>query len=238
MENSALTRWDALKILALILMFVDHAGAFYYTDAQWLRGIGRACAPLFLFLAGFAPRYKFDKLLLVFAVALTVSDWLVAGQPNILNILWSIILLRILLGWLERKEHYQLRLHEWFIAMVPFIFILPLIQYGPFIILFGIAGYAFKHRARYAAHTPRNFLFATTIYYGVIYVWLSQFTWLTALVMAPSLMGIVAAILWFTRAPRETTGMIVPGGKWAARHTALIYTAHLIVLGWLTGKPL
>lgn len=234
-RQAPLTRWDALKLLALLLMFVDHAGAFYYTDEQWLRGIGRACAPLFLFLAGFAPHYKFDRWLLVFALALTASDWLVAGHANTLNILWPIILLRLLLGWLERKQLFHQRLHEWFIGLLPFIFIQPLVQYGPFNILFGLAGYVFKHRTHYAPHTPRLFLLVVTIYYGVMYAWLSQFTLTTILAMVPGLALMAAAMLWFTRAPREATGLRLPGGQWAARHTALIYTVHLMALGWITG---
>ncbi len=241
MNRAPLTRWDALKIIALLLMFVDHAGAFYYTDEQWLRGIGRACAPLFLFLAGFAPHYKFDKKLLALALLLTASDWLVNGAPNTLNILWCIILIRALFAWLEKRGAVKLKLHEWFISAIPFLSLLPLLQYSPFWLLFGLCGYVYKHQAHYVAQTPARFLAAVTIFYGVIYAWFSEFTSPTIMVMTISLALMFALMRWFVRAPTQSLPTPVPFAhllKLCARQTALIYVVHLIAIGWLTGMAI
>jgi len=236
MSTPSLTRWDALKFIALLLMFVDHAGAFYFLDEQWLRGVGRACAPIFLFLAGFAPHYKFDRMLVVLAAALTVSDWLVTGAPNTLNILWNIIVVRMILAWLESRGKYKLRLHEWFIASVPFLSLLAIIHYGPFGLLFGLCGYAFKHRAQYDARTPLRFLLITTLYYAVIYAWFSEFTWVVTLAMIAVLVPMVWLILWFTRAPLAPCPAPFSNLlKICARQSGVIYAVHLMILGWLTG---
>lgn len=237
MTSPALTRWDALKIIAVLLMFVDHAGAFYYTDEQWIRGIGRACAPIFLFLAGFSPHYKFDRKLLLLALLLTISDWLVKGAPNTLNILWNIILIRLLFAWMEKRGELKLRLHEWFIASVPFVFTLLVIQYGPFGLLFGLCGYVYKHRAHYASATPERFLWSVIVFYGAAYAWLSEFTLATSVVTAISLLLMGMLIRWFVRAPLEASPF--PAScKMLSHYTAEIYVLHLIALGWLTGQAI
>lgn len=236
-SNTSFTRWDALKIIGLMLMFVDHTGAFYYTDEQWLRGVGRACAPIFLFLAGFVPHYKLDKKLLVLALLLTVSDWLVKGAPNTLNILFSILLIRVLFEWMERHERIPLRLHEWFIAAVPFLALLPIVQYGPFGILFGLCGYVYKHRQHYGLHTPLLLLAIATVFYGIIYAWFSEFTFFTTIIMATSLIPMCALLHWFTRTPLKRLpcpAPFAPALKFCARHTAEIYVLHLMILGWMT----
>jgi len=232
------TRWDALKVVALLLMFIDHAGAFFYVDQEWLRGIGRACAPIFLFLAGFAPRYRHDTEIAAWAALLTANDWLVAG-PNTLNILWSILLARMVLEMLENAGRQKLRLHEWLIGSIPFIFLLPFLQYGPFALLFALSGYVFKHRFHYKARTPLYFLIAVTVFYGLAFSYLSHFEWLTILVMAPSLALMCWLLIWFTRSPLASVHVPAPRLlKECARKTAPIYVVHLMLLGWITGRAL
>lgn len=241
MRSNLLTRWDALKIIALLLMFVDHAGAFYYTEEQWLRAIGRACAPFFLFLAGFAPHYKFDKKLFFLALILTANDWWVKDAPNTLNILWSILLIRLLFAWLEKQGRFKLRLHEWFIATIPFLFLLPIIQYGPFGLLIGLCGYIYKHKTNYALQTPWRFLLLVMLFYAIICAWFSEFTLISTLVMVASLAAMIALIRWFVRAPTANIhcpALLTPALKLCAQQSAIIYVVHLMLLAWLTGKAI
>ena len=235
--TNALTRWDALKLIALLLMFVDHAGAFFYTDEEWLRGIRRACAPLFLFLVGFAPHYHFDKKLFVFALLLSGFDWWVQAAPNTLNILFSIILIRLLLARLEAHDLLKLQLHEWVIGSLALIPSVVVVQYGSFGLLFALSGFVFKHRAHYAPRTPVYFLAVVTLLYGVIIPLLSEFSIATCAVTAASLTLMCWLIQWFVRAPKEAVSL--PAAcKILSHYTAEIYVLHLVILIGLTGKAL
>lgn len=237
MRNLPLTRWDILKLVALALMFIDHAGAFHFEQEQWLRAIGRACAPIFLFLAGFAPHYRFSPRLLCFALLLTLVDWYVKGEPNALNILWSILAMRALLGWLERRGKMRLRLHEWCIASIPYLLLLGVLQYTPFWILFGLCGYVYKHQGHYAPKTPQYFLMIVVAFYAVVYATFSEFTLPSSMVMLVGLMLMLWLILWFVRAPLAA----VSGPAWCktlSRYSAEIYVGHLLLLIVITGKAL
>jgi hypothetical protein len=236
-SSHLLTRWDVLKIIALLLMFIDHAGAFYYMDEQWLRAIGRACAPIFFFLAGFAPHYKFDTKLLVLAFVLSGVDWWLAGAPNTLNILFTILAIRALLAWLEQRGLLKLRLHEWVIgslALVPSVLVL---QYGTFGLLFALAGFVFKHRAHYAPRTPLRFLILVTAIYAPLVPLLSEFS-LGSSILTALCLGLMSwLILWFTQAPKQPVSLPAML-KYPAKYTSEIYVAHLLVLMLMTGEHL
>lgn len=245
MTARAFTRWDMVKLVALALMFIDHAGFFFYDNAshEWIRGIGRACAPMFFFLAGFAPHYKrADIMLWVLALVLTAVDWSMRGAAGTLNILWTILIIRALLYWLESRDMFNLKLHEWVIGIV--VILLPtvvLLQYGSMGLLIALCGYVYKHRAHYNAHTPARFLWFSTLLYGAVFVLLSSFSLLTAAVIAISFTGMNLLLIWFTNAPLSIINAprpLIYAGKTCARYTAPIYAGHLIVLIMLTGKPL
>src|SRR5437868_3245740 len=94
--------WDMTKLIALGLMFVDHAGYFYYPSDLWLRAIGRGAAPIFMFLAGFAASYRFKLDLFLLAALMTVADIAMQGHIHDQNILFSILIFRMIFDWLER----------------------------------------------------------------------------------------------------------------------------------------
>jgi hypothetical protein len=232
-----------MKILGLSLMFVDHAGYFYFTEQEWIRGIGRACAPIFFFLAGFAPHYKSaDRKLIALAIILTVFDWGIGREMNTLNIIWSILAIRALLGWLEGSGRLKLRLHEWVIGCI--VFIIPTVvifQYGSLGFLVALSAYVYKHRAHYGEKTHLRFLVFIITLYGTVFALLSSFDPLTFATMYASLLLLIGAILWFVRAPMSEApcpAPLVSSLKTCSRYTAPIYVGHLAVLIILTGKHL
>lgn len=222
-------------------MFVDHTGHFLLENEEWLRGIGRACAPIFLFLVGFAPHYKFDKELLMLALLLTLCDWLVKGAPNTLNILVTIMLIRLIFGWLESHEKLALKLHEWVIGSIAMIASIVAVQYGSLGLLFALSGYVYKHATSYGSRTPERFLIVVTLLYALITGVFSEFSLLTNIVMIATFGIMVTTLRWFVHAPKMALAYPAPLaliGAWCSRHTAGIYVAHLIVLITLTGKSL
>jgi hypothetical protein len=233
-----LTRWDALKLIGIALMFVDHSGHFFLEDQQWLRGIGRACAPIFLFLAGFAPHYRFDRKLVGLALLLTVSDWMMKGDINTLNILWSILLIRLILGTLEKRGKYKLPLHEWVIGAIATFWLMMIFQYGSAGILIALAGYVYRHKAHYAPHTPQRFLYLTLFLYALLPALLGDFTMATNAIMAASLLALCVLVEWFLKNPSAILpcpAPLVGALKLCSRYTAFIYVGHLILFGWMTG---
>ena len=73
MKNIGFLSGNAVKILAAILMVVDHVGFFLFPDLIILRIIGRVSFPLFAYMLAEGCRYTRDKALhftVLFAVAL------------------------------------------------------------------------------------------------------------------------------------------------------------------------
>lgn len=97
-------RYDALKLVALAAMTLDHIAAFQFPELTGLRVIGRVAAPLFLFLVGYNCSYGFRWPLLVAAVTVTVGDGLLSDHWYPQNILWTILLGRFALAYIERKN--------------------------------------------------------------------------------------------------------------------------------------
>lgn len=63
---------NGIKLLAAVLMVVDHIGMFFFPQAMWLRCIGRISLPLFAYMLAEGCRYtknKFNHLALLALVA-------------------------------------------------------------------------------------------------------------------------------------------------------------------------
>ena len=64
---------NGIKLLAAVLMVVDHIGMFFFPQAAWLRWIGRISLPLFAYMLAEGCRHtknKTDRLLLLASTAL------------------------------------------------------------------------------------------------------------------------------------------------------------------------
>lgn len=95
--------YDALKVAALLLMTLDHLALFLWPEMAWLRVAGRAAAPCFLFLVGFNGQYRFSLWLLLAALVGVAADALLWEAHAPLNILWSILLGRLILQWMDAR---------------------------------------------------------------------------------------------------------------------------------------
>ena len=103
--NKALYRtrnfnYDALKAFAIILMIIDHIGAYFLPEQNLLRIIGRAAAPIFFFLIAFSNCKKTDNNLLTLGVALIVLNFILSDEftPNILISLYFLRFLNLALS--------------------------------------------------------------------------------------------------------------------------------------------
>lgn len=94
---SSLTSYDFLKALALLLMLVDHFGAYVMADEMWLRAVGRLSAPIWLFLIGFARSRDLDMRLWIGMGVLILVDMLIGYTILPINILGSFLLIRMII---------------------------------------------------------------------------------------------------------------------------------------------
>jgi hypothetical protein len=143
-----LTSYDFLKCTALLLMVVDHLGAFFYDDADWMRAVGRLSAPIWLFLIGYAQSRDFSARMWI-GIALLVLASFVMGLPMLpLHILATMLACRFLLDpVMEIVRRQPSMLYP--ICFGFFILTLPtaaILEYGSEVFLMVMLGYMTRHR--------------------------------------------------------------------------------------------
>ncbi len=234
--NRPLNSWDLLKCLALLLMFIDHAGAYVFLTEEWLRGIGRAAMPIFMFLTGYAAHYRYSRKLFLLGSILYVSEIFATGHYSPPNILFTILLCRALFAWLEMKGKTITRPFEWYAVCVTFFMSFAVIEYGTFALLFAICGYMKKNAHLYRKKQMKAFwalAFATHWAAEGLMRGADPLTWA---IMAASL-AFVGWVMW-TGATEKIRTEGWPAGlarplKFLSYHSAYVYVAHVIALQWL-----
>jgi len=232
--------WDALKLLALILMFIDHSGHFFFTDEKWLRAIGRGAAPIFLFLGGFAASYRFKWDLFALALLMSVSDFLLTGHLRTQNILFTILGCRMIFAWLERRGRIIERPWEWYIGSLALFMSIFAAHYGSFGMLFAISGYLKRRRQHYPPALPRHFLILSFVTYGCYTQLFSQFSMPSLLLMVITLYGVWRLLDRLAIHDVQPVGIppsLLRTAKLISYYSGYIYAFHLIALEWLTGIP-
>jgi len=236
---SALTSYDLLKALALLLMFVDHIGYFFFPDEMWWRVVGRLSVPIWFFLIGFAQTREVPKLFWAAGVLVVVSA-LVAGEYLFpLSIVFTLILARMAVDW---TMAHGLRNKEAF-AGIFFLFLL----LGPLSLMFveyGTLGFLFMfigalRRQKDIVIAPRwmilSFVAASCAAYILVQGVL--FPSLSGLQLAVFAFGMAALSVVFYRFSSKLYGRFnvwsfAPVGvlQFMGRRTLEIYVVHLIVL--------
>lgn len=233
--------WDGLKLLALLLMLIDHAGHFYLTDHLILRALGRGAAPIFLFLTGFAPSHRVKPDLLIGAAVMVASNLAVGGGVFPLSILVSIIMGRLMVAQMDRGKWFRLqRPHEWLIVMI--IFAVPssyLFEDGTFGLMFVLCGYMQRHAERYPAQMRLKVMIFTFLFAALWDSLLFKMPAADALAAFTVVTG-VGALLWRIRIRPLALPLPLqwsePGLRLMSRYTLWIYVLHFCALQLLTGK--
>ncbi len=219
-----LNRYDLLKVAALIAMTIGHLGAFQFGDAPWMRLLDRIAAPTFLFLAGYNGRYAFRWPLLAAALVVTLGDGLLSDLWSPQNILWTILLGRMLLGWLDThpiKPHWiVLACAVWY---VPGLFLFDASTLGFVWMLFGRA-------MRQTMHGRDAMLYGAVGFFGAALQLVLFFDWPAALCG----LGVVLLALWFwgvlwrfRPAPMVHDNAVL---RFWSRHSLAYYVMHKLLL--------
>jgi hypothetical protein len=119
---------DWLKVVAIILVSVDHIGYFFIADDQWWSTFGRLAAPVFFFLLGYSQSRRVPLNWIWLGIILTLLDsWNTDWTWVAPNILFSLALIRLARPYV----HTLVRHRGWFV----FVFVV-----SALILLLPIAG--------------------------------------------------------------------------------------------------
>lgn len=236
-----LTARDFLKMLAVVLMIIDHIGYHFYPEMMWFRVLGRLSAPIWLFLVGYANTE--EKPLYLWAAAVLVQlSAVISGQYLLpLNILFTILLMRHMRrAFVLSATASPESLRGVFLILI--FSTLPsaiLFEYGAIAMNFVLIGFFVHHREKiYEVIAPRYIILFTVLTFFVFFLMegLSLPTLDAAQALA-LLLGFVwlGGILWTFKSatfPRLTKALPFPL-VWLiqifGRHTLEIYVFHLIL---------
>jgi uncharacterized membrane protein YcfT len=138
-----LTSYDLLKAFAVITMFIDHAGLYFFPDQEWLRIIGRLSFPVWFFLIGFAQTRHIPAVLIAGALLVVIASYVTGSGMFPLNALVSIIAIRLILDWCMTPV-MEGRRSLWAMALILLLLVIPsyvVTEYGTLGLIMAIFGF-------------------------------------------------------------------------------------------------
>lgn len=242
-----ITTTDLLKFAGLAFVFADHIGLFFAPDEDWWRVFGRAAAPIFFFLIGFARTSSVPAIWFALGAILTALDFYVSdGLDDVtLNILFNFALIRFAMPAIE--THVLTRtwgapvLALFCAAMIPVAAII--LEYGAegwLWALFGLVTREAIVKATSQARLQRNFV---AVFCVAVYLVVEtrdfdfepvQTATLCALIVV---LGVLLAAFRRADAPFEAPAPLSQAFKWMGRRSLEIYAVSLFIMQ-LTGHLL
>lgn len=241
-----LTSYDLLKTFAVILMIVDHTGYYFFDDDEWWRAIGRFCVPVWFFLIGYARSRDLGPLMWGGMIVLAAASWISGMGLFPLNILASIIVVRLVLDAVMARAMLNERTF-WQISTLMLFLVVPssyAFEYGTLAVILAMYGWLLRHQAEIEDGVRLTFKFfgftlAAFVFFQILFF---DFTQIQVAVMTAGCLLVMALLPLF----RPTTFAGSSSGVWKylfapvrliGRHTLEIYVLHLLTfkaLGVLT----
>lgn len=235
-EQNAVTTIDALKLAAVVLMVVDHAGLFFI-DSNWPRIAGRPVAIIFGFLIGFAGPRRVPASWAALGLGLTLTRDLFAvdgaDADTSLDILITLALTRIAVPFFDSAHSANPLL------LIPLAGALALLaeptknylEYSTEIPLIALVGVAL--RLQQGRPTDRTAVDATALValLGLTFnaIQTLELTGLQALATAATIATTVITIRRFSIRPLNGVPQVLaPSLGFIGRHTLMIYAGHLL----------
>lgn len=224
---------DVLKFSAIVLMVIDHVGAYLLPDISELRLIGRFAMPLFLFLVGYSLHYQWKWSLLLWACVLLAGS-LSAGYPLLsFNILFSILLTRLFLRKISRWPSFEKNLPAVFIACI--IWYIPtsiLFDYGSANFLFGLCGYMVASNIH--PQKTQLLILLTVCFHTLTQAVDHGFSWPQSawVWVGLLLVGLLMRSYQLRRYPATHPVLATPA-MFISRYSLEIYAIHLVIFKWI-----
>lgn len=239
--GESVNSYDWLKFIALLLMTIDHVGAYLLdTEVEWLRALGRICVPIWLFLAGYSQsRFIMGEILLL-GLVLVPLNYLSGHGIFPFNILISIIICRYILFWLKDRGLVEKRPFDIFLACL--LLSLPstfFFEYGTMGICFAVMGDMVR-RKLHSTDLAVFSVLSTLLFLGYQFMWF-DFSHLQNAIMIVGTCYTVWVLYHFEVKPSKwapQTGVANYLVRFIARNTMHYYFYHRALfqlLGLLLG---
>jgi hypothetical protein len=228
----ALNSHDLLKLLALATMIIDHAGAFLFPEQEWLRAIGRASMPLWLFIAGSAPHYRLRADVFTAAFLVEALTLLCCVPLMPVNILFAILFTQLVMARLTRSrlpvEKPGMVFAACCLAQIPLAW---LFDYGALCILFALCGWYLRERTMRTLYIA-GFFIATCVLHLLWAQASFGFSAPATLLMVVCCLPVFALLWRYTLQPvaQHWPQGLQATGRVLARNSLYLYVAHLLVL--------
>ncbi len=236
-QRPSLTSYDLLKAFAVIIMVIDHIGAYSFVESDWMRTIGRIGFPVWFFLVGYARGRDIPVKLWGSAVLLLAMN-VVVGMPLFpLNALVSIILIRVTIDFFAKGAlKNKIYLYGMCTALVLLSFPTNILtEYGTLGLITAMYGYYVRNKKD---KEDQSFVFGFMIFSFIVFILFQQLM----LGLTPEKFGFMAAGTLFVRYvllkfdsyeyPKLTAGtpkLAYYFAKFCGHHTLEIYVVHLIL---------
>ncbi len=237
--SQTLTSYDLLKTLAVILMIVDHVGAFFYPQELWFRVVGRYCVPMWFFLIGYARSRDIGIHIWAAGTLVAAARYLIQHRIWSLTILFNILFIRMVLDtymrWVLKHP-----LIFWAAALLLAILAVPtnlLTEYGTLGLILAVFGYIVRH----FSDDPRKritLIFPYTIFCVLVFtliqsvlfqfsVFQSMATFLGSATVLVSLYSFRPMV--FPGLTRALSWTLAPLVRFMGRYTLAVYVVHFIL---------
>lgn len=218
---------DGLKILATLLMIIDHVGIYFLDDNSFCRLMGRGAAPLFFFLVGYSGKVHLSAFLIVYGIILSFTGGILADHIWI-NILLNFVVIHFLLQYapLERLP-LMIRLIAFVVLTALTAPVYAYLEYGFLGILVAYSGKSLADKEPSAPLWMGATLTIFAIYQAITFKYLNSTTKLIEL-------GVLFLILFFlfrsyTLRPLTCPRKLQIPAMIIARYSLHIYFYHLII---------
>lgn len=240
-----LTSYDFLKMAAVLLMFVDHVGDYFFHDELWLRVIGRFCVPIWFFLIGYARSRDIGVKLWGWMTVLAIVELSSGLGVFAVNILLTMILIRVSIDPIMQRTSND-ESAFWGIVVTLLCLSIPsamFFEYGTLGFLIAIFGYwvrlkqdgAERYGAPVKATQVQTYMIFATFSFVFIQYMTFGFSQNQFFVLAGSITVIMMALSSFKMVEYAKLTQAMPRlFVWIVqifgRHTMEIYVIHLILL--------
>jgi len=234
---SEITSYDLLKALAVLLMIIDHVGYYFFPEEGWLRLIGRMCVPMWFFLIGYAQSRDLGLTLWGGALILVLANVITGMTVIPLNILGSMILVRLLLDPVMKLALRSVSA-LFGIGFILMFLILPssvLTEYGTLGLLLAMYGYMVRRKGEFSNQLEEIFPFAAYVVFVFTVFQMVNFGFdqQQVIVLGSGIAVVMAALYLFRPATFPGLTAALPGpAVWLVqllgRRTLEIYVLHLV----------
>lgn len=233
-----MTSYDVVKCLAIILMVVDHVGAFFFPQMTELRMVGRLSAPIWLILVGYANTRDIPPAFYIGSTILIIVGLVAGGSIFPLNVLVSIMFIRLLIDRLAITALVDYSaVFKLFVTFA--VLALPLnilMDYGSVAFLFALYGFMLRHTSEGINSKTLRVTFACglVIFYAAYEGFVFRFNGTETALVLVGVAAVVAMMSFFRPhvfggVSKSVPPFITSPICWLGRHSLEFYVVHLAI---------